>query len=150
MNPTQIFQFYKDLNIFRKLEKKKQDKWAKSARSLVAQHRRDRLVQHARGPWPCRLSLAQRPTRTRMLGQALAQRRQQHWPRRRGCSMPSAHHRRRGGSPRGPHRESRRTCFGVSPPQVQSGTAAHRDFGGGNARKPRAAPASLNAVAAQL
>jgi hypothetical protein len=38
--------------------------------------------------------------------------------------------------------------FWVSQPQAQSGMAAHRGFGGGNMRKPRAAPASSNAAAA--
>jgi hypothetical protein len=31
---------------------------------------------------------------------------------------------------------------------VRSGTVAHRGFGGGNARKPRATPASSNVAAA--
>jgi hypothetical protein len=52
-----------------------------------------------------------------------------------------------GGAP-GAARKRRRTHFWVSPPQVRSGTATHRGFGGGNARKPCAAPASSNAAAA--
>jgi hypothetical protein len=47
-------------------------------------------------------------------------------------------------------RERRGTHFGVSPPQAWTETAAYRGFGGGNARKPRVAPASSNVAAARL
>jgi hypothetical protein len=53
MNPTQIFELSKDLNIFKKLEKKmKQASGPISAHGPVAQHQRDWLAQRA---WPTTL-----------------------------------------------------------------------------------------------
>jgi hypothetical protein len=49
MNPTQIFELCKDLNIFRKLEKKKQGQWAESFRDPAAQCRRGPLALRRRG-----------------------------------------------------------------------------------------------------